>query len=187
MTAERDEGRCDRCGGANPVWYADNDLALAALREIYDGSWTRLVGTDGGKTLAWEGRLGLIAGCTPVIDSHHSVVGAMGERFVFYRLPPIDADSQARRALGHVGQETRMRVALADAAASVLDRVDPLEEDNEQLREDAAPFTRLEAKLDQLLARPATAIIASSRRIVDGGEGEKHQRRRVKRQHRTAA
>src|SRR5262249_44783980 len=28
---------------------------LAALREIHDGSWTRVVGTDGGKTLHWEG------------------------------------------------------------------------------------------------------------------------------------
>ena len=29
---------------------------LAALREIYDGAWTRHVGTDGGKTLAWAAR-----------------------------------------------------------------------------------------------------------------------------------
>ena len=29
---------------------------LAALREVYDGSWTRHVGTDGGRTLSWEGR-----------------------------------------------------------------------------------------------------------------------------------
>ena len=29
---------------------------LAALREIYDGSWTRLVGVDGGRRLHWEGR-----------------------------------------------------------------------------------------------------------------------------------
>ncbi|MEP7105871.1 MAG: ArsR family transcriptional regulator, partial [Chloroflexota bacterium] len=27
---------------------------LAALREIYDGSWTRHVGTDGGRTLSWS-------------------------------------------------------------------------------------------------------------------------------------
>src|SRR5262249_41948961 len=46
---------------------------LAALREVYDGSWTRHVGTDGGKTLAWSGKVGLLAGCTPTIDRHHSV------------------------------------------------------------------------------------------------------------------
>ena len=33
---------------------------LAALREIYDGSWTRVLGTDGGRTLRWTGKVGLI-------------------------------------------------------------------------------------------------------------------------------
>src|ERR1019366_5608417 len=30
---------------------------LAALREVYDGSWTRHVGVDGGRTLHWQGKL----------------------------------------------------------------------------------------------------------------------------------
>ena len=93
---------------------------LAALREVYDGSWTRHVGTDGGRTLSWSGKVGLIAGCTPSIDSHHAVIGAMGERFILYRLPPTDADSQVRRALAHVGRETTMRAELADAVEAVL-------------------------------------------------------------------
>ena len=38
---------------------------LAALREVYDGSWTRHVGTDGGKTLSWAGKVRLVGGCTP--------------------------------------------------------------------------------------------------------------------------
>ena len=38
---------------------------LAALREVYDGRWDRSVGVDGGKTLTWTGRLGLIAGAPP--------------------------------------------------------------------------------------------------------------------------
>jgi hypothetical protein len=97
---------------------------LAALREVYDGAWTRHVGTDGGRTLSWAGKVGLIAGCTPAIDSHHAVMGSMGERFVLYRLPPTDADAQARRALDHVGREGSMRTALADAVAGVLDSVD---------------------------------------------------------------
>src|SRR5262249_40512881 len=41
---------------------------LAALREIYDGRWDRSVGAEGGRTLTWQGRLGLIAGCTTAID-----------------------------------------------------------------------------------------------------------------------
>jgi hypothetical protein len=50
---------------------------LAALREVYDGSWTRHLGTDGGKTLSWSGKVGLIAGCTQSVDRHHAVIGAM--------------------------------------------------------------------------------------------------------------
>jgi hypothetical protein len=94
---------------------------IAALREIYDGSWTRHVGTDGGQTLSWQGKVGLIAGCTPAIDSHHAVMGSMGERFVLYRISTTDEDDrkQAQRALGRRGDRA-MRKALADAVAPVL-------------------------------------------------------------------
>jgi phage/plasmid primase-like uncharacterized protein len=34
---------------------------LAALREIFDGSWTRNVGTEGGRTLTWSGKLARIS------------------------------------------------------------------------------------------------------------------------------
>jgi hypothetical protein len=97
---------------------------LAALREVYDGAWTRHLGTGGGTTLHWEGKVGLIAGCTPSIDSHHAVMGSMGERFVIYRLPPTDADAQARSALGHVGRERDMRADLADATQRLLAQAD---------------------------------------------------------------
>jgi hypothetical protein len=95
-------------------------LVLAALREVYDGTWTRHVGTDGGKTLSWTGRVGLIAACTPTIDRHHAVMGSMGERFTLYRLPSVDPDTQARQALRHAGREKTMRAELAVAARAVL-------------------------------------------------------------------
>ena len=37
-----------------------NAEVLAVLREVYDGRYTRHVGTDGGRTLAWKGKVGLI-------------------------------------------------------------------------------------------------------------------------------
>ena len=92
---------------------------LAALREIYDGAWTRHVGTDGGRTLSWSGKVGLVAGCTPTIDRHHGVMSAMGERFLLFRLPPATANEQARRALAHAGRERAMRRELA-AAVTIL-------------------------------------------------------------------
>jgi energy-coupling factor transporter ATP-binding protein EcfA2 len=93
---------------------------LAALREVFDGSWTRHVGTGGGRTLHWQGKVGLVAGCTPTIDRHHVVMGAMGERFLLFRLPEVGAVEQARRALGHAGREATMRVELAEAVAQLF-------------------------------------------------------------------
>jgi hypothetical protein len=92
---------------------------LAALREVYDGHWTRHLGTDGGRTLTWRGKIGLLFGATGVIDSHYAVIGAMGDRFLFCRLAPDD--SQFRRALEHSGAATvQMRQELAQAVAGLL-------------------------------------------------------------------
>jgi hypothetical protein len=91
---------------------------LAALREVYDGAWTRHVGTDGGKCLSWQGKCALIAGCTPVIDQHHAVMASMGERFLLFRLPELNADELAFRALSNPGKEKSMRTELAGAVAS---------------------------------------------------------------------
>ncbi|MGA3214097.1 MAG: hypothetical protein ABSD97_00210 [Acidimicrobiales bacterium] len=99
---------------------------LAALREVYDGSWTRHVGSDGGRTLSWAGKVGFIGGVTPAIDSHHAVMGSLGERFVLFRLPDFDQKAQARRALEHLGSERRMREDLARAVRAVLDAADPV-------------------------------------------------------------
>jgi energy-coupling factor transporter ATP-binding protein EcfA2 len=95
---------------------------LAGLREIYDGSWTRHVGTDGGRTLHWSGKVGLIGGCTETLDRHHGVMSTMGERFILYRLPKVDSSEQARRSFAHAGREKEMRAELSAAAFSVLGR-----------------------------------------------------------------
>ena len=93
---------------------------LAALREIYDGSWTRHVGVDGGRTLEWHGKLGVIAGCTSAIDSHHAVTALMGERFLYYRIPDSDPELQGLQALRNAGKENRMRAELAEAVAGLF-------------------------------------------------------------------
>ena len=93
---------------------------LAALREIYDGSWTRHVGVDGGRTLKWQGKLGLIGACTSVIDNHHAVIASMGERFIMFRLPAIDEDKVAGRALEHQGNEPAMRKELERAVGGLF-------------------------------------------------------------------
>lgn len=95
-------------------------VVLAALREVYDGSWTRHVGTDGGRTLHWSGKVGLLAGCTGTIDSHHAVMASMGERMVLYRLPEVDGAEQVAAALDRGDDEPVMRAELTEAVRAVL-------------------------------------------------------------------
>jgi hypothetical protein len=94
---------------------------LAALREVYDGAWTRHLGSDGGRTLAWQGKIGLIFAATEVIDAHHAVIGSMGDRFLLSRLVPATGKLQFSRALDHVGATTKqMRQELAEAVARLF-------------------------------------------------------------------
>jgi hypothetical protein len=115
---------------------------LGALREIYDGEWTRRVGTQGGRRLYWKGKAGLVFGCTAVIDSHHSVIGAMGERFLLSRLTP--EEGQFKHALKHAGTKTtHMRQELAESVTKLF----------AQPRRDPQPLSDDEAeKLDKVIA-----------------------------------
>jgi hypothetical protein len=93
---------------------------LAALREIYDGAWTRHLGTDGGKTLEWSGKAGLVFGVTGALDAHYAVIGTMGDRFLLNRLGPVE-HGQFDRALRHVGAvNEKMRTELGQAVARLF-------------------------------------------------------------------
>ena len=93
---------------------------LAALREIYDGVWTRHIGSDGGRTLDWKGKVGLVFACTAVLDSHYGVIGSMGDRFLLSRMTPA-GNGQFKRALVHVGPKSKqMRKELAEAVARLF-------------------------------------------------------------------
>jgi hypothetical protein len=113
----------------------DRAQVLSALREIYDGAWTRHIGADGGRTLHWEGRVGMLAGVTPTIDRHHGVMSAMGERFVFFRLPDMDVSEQARRSIAHAGKEVVMRQELAESVEALMgkDLPTPRELDEDEI------------------------------------------------------
>ena len=94
---------------------------MAALREIYDGRWVRTVGTDGGRTLEWQGRIAVIGAVTTAWDSAHAVIATMGDRFVLLRMDSTrDRISAGRRAIANTGSEDKMRAELATAVADVL-------------------------------------------------------------------
>jgi hypothetical protein len=90
-----------------------NAEVFAVLREVFDGRYTRHVGTDGGRTLAWNGKVGLVFACTETFDRHHSVISAMGDRYLLCRIAPVEG--QFERALEHAGEATeRMRRELSE-------------------------------------------------------------------------
>jgi hypothetical protein len=96
---------------------------LAALREIYDGRWERNVGSDGGQTLTWMGRITVIGAVTTAWDAHHAVVSVMGDRFVLVRIDSATKTTRlasGHQAMGNTGNEIEMRPKLAAAVGGVL-------------------------------------------------------------------
>ncbi len=90
-----------------------NQEVFAVLREVFDGHYTRHVGTDGGRTLEWNGKVELVFACTETFDKHHSVISAMGDRYLLCRIAPVEG--QFERALDHAGEATeRMRRELSE-------------------------------------------------------------------------
>ena len=134
-----------------------NDMraeVLGALREVYDGRWSRNVGTDGGRTLDWSGRLVMIGAVTTAWDRAHAVIASMGDRFVLLRVDSsVGRQGAGRRAIGNTGHETRMRRELAQAVASVLAEIDK------------APVTLDESETDVLLR--AADLVTVARTGVD--------------------
>jgi hypothetical protein len=91
---------------------------LAALREIYDGKWTRIIGADGGRTLQWSGKIGLLFGCTRVYDSYYGVVSELGDRFLLCRMDPNE--KQFYYAIKHANRATQMRARLVEAVTNLF-------------------------------------------------------------------
>jgi hypothetical protein len=95
---------------------------LAGLREVYDGYWRRDLGSLGGIMLDWEGKIGMVAGVTESIDSHYHLIGAMGDRWVLYRLPDVGRERQVAMAMSKSGHEGEMRDALREGCTEVIER-----------------------------------------------------------------
>lgn len=96
----------------------ERQAILAQLREIYDGRFDKAWGT--GRELHWEGRVGLLAGVTPVIDRHQAAMSVLGERFVLIRTTMPDRERLALAALENAQQEPQMRSELAAAMHGFL-------------------------------------------------------------------
>jgi len=91
---------------------------LAQLREIYDGQYKKAFGT--GKVVDWNGKVGVIAGVTPIIDTHYAMYQVLGERFIQYRVTAEDPIASASRAIDNNGEEDGMREDIATLIATYL-------------------------------------------------------------------
>jgi hypothetical protein len=118
---------CKDFGSILSMHRDERSRVLAALREVYDGNWTRHVGSDGGQSLSWTGCIGIVAACPPTIDSHHTVMASLGERFVMLRFGQTPTEAHTRMALAHAGREQELRTELTAAVARLFAALRPSE------------------------------------------------------------
>jgi hypothetical protein len=93
---------------------------LSALREVYDGYWSRAIGAGGGHRLQWKGKLGLVMCSTAAYDRAHAVIAVMGDRFLLVRLDDDEREAGTRAALAAAGDARAARAAIAQATAGLL-------------------------------------------------------------------
>lgn len=77
------------------------DQILTALRLAWKGRWARDIGSDGGRTIVWEGKLAALAGGTPSIDRMTADVAELGERWMYYRFPTSNGWAESRTSMQH--------------------------------------------------------------------------------------
>jgi hypothetical protein len=128
---------------------------LAAFREVYDGYWARMIGSDGGRVLEWKGRIAVVGATTTSWDRAHAAVAAMGDRFPLVR---VDSTSHriesGRHAIRNTGGEEGMRDELAVLVGKLIEGVDA----------DAPPEIAL-ADSEKILA--AADLVTLTRTAVD--------------------
>jgi hypothetical protein len=101
---------------------------LAALRETHDGKYERNVGSDGGQTLTWTGRIVIVGAVTTAWDTAHSVIAAMGDRFVIIRADSSSGRKKsASKAIRNTGSEIQMRKELAQVAGALIEHINKKE------------------------------------------------------------
>lgn len=91
---------------------------LGAIGMLHDQHYQRDIGTDGGRTLSFHGRLGFLAATTDVIDhpEHQQANAEMGERCIYYRYPESDGYHEINSALDNPdgsGKSERLRELFA--------------------------------------------------------------------------
>jgi hypothetical protein len=93
---------------------------IGQLREVADGRTEKSFGN--GLRVEWEGKLGLVAGVTPVIDEQHAFLSVTGERFLLYRMPDVPRSAITRRAMLRRAGEAELRERIRSTVAGFLEQ-----------------------------------------------------------------
>jgi hypothetical protein len=135
---------------------------MAVFREAYSGYWERDVGSEGGRTLTWTGRLAVLLGCTDVIDEHHMLFNTMGERWLNYRFPEQSVRHQQMMMLD--GDRPKdWQVQARDMVKDFFDEQD-LEFNRSQPPRDFTEEEKLQlCELADMAARCRSAVSRDSR------------------------
>lgn len=88
---------------------------MGQFRDLYDGHVTKVTGT--GEEITWKGKMGFIAGCTPIIEQRMSMVGAMGERFLNYKMISPTRKAMREKMRSNIGHEREMRDEIQNVFA----------------------------------------------------------------------
>jgi|SoiMethySBSTD1v2_1073268.scaffolds.fasta_scaffold578492_2 hypothetical protein len=105
------------------------------------------------RPIGWSGKAGLLFACTETFDKHHSVISAMGDRYLLCRVAPMEG--QFERALDHAGEAAaQMRRELPEAVddlfAGPLLEPRPLSlEEQERISRICSVVVRLRAAVDR--------------------------------------
>lgn len=138
-----------------------NEL-LAAMRQIFDGSWSRDTGRG---REPWTGVVNIVAAATPAIERAYKVNQELGSRFIHIRLPRPSGDGVRDKATRQAGKKRKMEAELKSVAQELLAGISRPEV-NEEWRAriyDAA----------EMIAHGRTPVIRDhSRTIVDVGDTE---------------
>ena len=120
---------------------------MGQFRDLYDGYMVKRTGT--GDEISWKGKMGFIAGCTPIIEQRMAMIGAMGERFMSYKIDQPNSKEVKKRIRENTGKELQMRMEIQDAFAGYLkgitlpENLPELPEEVDKMIESLADFIAL--------------------------------------------
>lgn len=92
---------------------------IAALREIHDGQYTRVLGNVG--KIGWAGKATIIAATTQSLEGCWAVLRDMGERFIQVRTLRADGVQVAQAAIRQIGHEKAITEKTLKLAKEFVD------------------------------------------------------------------